>query len=89
MKGISRFVKNTETRAAPIPEYVVRLGFAPVLYFFQDPPEYNMKRLFAHFLLAAGAMLLSVASYGQVINSVPLHDHQARRPHRYLPAPII
>ena len=31
-----------------------------------------MKRLFARFALAAGAMLLSVASYGQTpINSVP------------------
>jgi parallel beta-helix repeat protein len=30
-----------------------------------------MKRLFICFLLAAGAMLLSVASYGQAINSVP------------------
>jgi hypothetical protein len=31
-----------------------------------------MKRLFARFLLAAGAMLLSVTSYGQIpINSVP------------------
>jgi hypothetical protein len=53
------------------------------------PCNLNMKRPFAHFLLAAGAMLLSVASYGQATNSVPLHDHQARRPHRYLPAPII
>ena len=32
------------------------------------PPR---KRLFARFLLAAGAMLLSVTSYGQAINSVP------------------
>jgi hypothetical protein len=64
-------LENTETRAAPIPEYLVRLGFAPVLYFFTNPPEYNMKRLFAPFLLVAGAMLLSVASYGQAINSVP------------------
>jgi hypothetical protein len=36
-----------------------------------------MKKLFAHLLLAAGAMLLSVTSYGQIaINSVPYTINQ-------------
>jgi hypothetical protein len=55
----------------PIPVYSVKAGLRTSTLFFHEPPEYNMKRLFAPFLLAAGATLLSVASYGQAINSVP------------------
>src|SRR5215813_3566175 len=43
-----------------------------------------MKRLFACFLLTAGAMLLSVASYGQIaINSVPAQSLVPGTTHTY------